>query len=177
MCYTVPLINNIETIHIQSPKISLHHERRSASNHCFTSKELRAWSDTNGCPQDVPARITSVRHSHVQCVVAAESGQSQRHATVIPRLKKVGADPTDFQNYRPISNLTFMSKVVEKLVCRQLTAYLEENGLFPRLQSAYRRFHSTETGILKGCTPSSWSRGRYTTGSPRSLSCIWYCRS
>jgi len=75
--------------------------------------------------------------------------QSQRHATVIPRLKKVGADPTDVQNYRPISNLTFMSKVVEKLVCRQLTAYLEENGLFPRLQSAYRRFHSTETGILK----------------------------
>ena len=103
------------------------------------------------------------------------------HATVIPRLKKVGADPTDVQNYRPISNLTCMSKVVEKLVCRQLTAYLEENGLFPRLQSAYRRFHSTEIGILKlACDAllySSWSRGRYTTGSPRSLSCIWYCRS
>ena len=75
--------------------------------------------------------------------------QSQRHATVIPRLKKANADPMDVKNYRPISNLTFMSKVVERLVCRQLLAYLEEHGLFPRLQSAYRRFHSTEPSILK----------------------------
>ena len=39
-----------------------------------------------------------------------------------------------------------MSKVVERLVCRQLVAYLEEHDLFPRPQSAY---HSTETSILK----------------------------
>ena len=40
---------------------------------------------------------------------------SQRHAIVLPRLKKVGADSADVKNYRPISNLTFMSKVVERL--------------------------------------------------------------
>ena len=43
---------------------------------------------------------------------------SQRHAIISPRLKKSGADSTDVQNYRPVSNLTFMSKVVEKLVSR-----------------------------------------------------------
>ena len=75
--------------------------------------------------------------------------QSQRHATVVPRLKKANADQTDVKNYRPISNLTFMSKVVERLVCQQLVAYLEQHDLLPRLQSAYRRFHSTETSILK----------------------------
>ena len=41
---------------------------------------------------------------------------TQRHAIVTQRLKKAGADPTDMRNYRPISNLTFLSKIVEKLV-------------------------------------------------------------
>ena len=54
--------------------------------------------------------------------------------------------------YRPISNLTFMSKVVERLVCRQLGAFLQHNGLMPELQSAYRRGHTTETAILKVVT-------------------------
>ena len=61
---------------------------------------------------------------------------------MVPRLKKANADHTDVKNYRPISNLTFMSKVVERLVCSQLVAYLEEHNLLPRLQSAYRKFHS-----------------------------------
>jgi len=42
-----------------------------------------------------------------------------------------------------------MSKIVEKLVSAQLTAYLESNNLMPRLQSAYRRHHSTETALLR----------------------------
>ena len=75
--------------------------------------------------------------------------QSQRCAIVTPRLKKQNADPADVKNYRPISNLTFMSKVVERLVCRQLVAYLNHHNLFPALQSAYRRYHSTETSVLK----------------------------
>ena len=71
---------------------------------------------------------------------------SQRHAIVTPHLKKPGADQTDVKNYRPISNLTFMSKIVEKLVCRQLVAHLHRLMLGP--QSAYRRGHSTETAML-----------------------------
>ena len=74
---------------------------------------------------------------------------SQRHALVTPGLKKANADPSDAKNYRPISNLTFISKVVERLVCRQLVSFLEKNGLIPSLQSAYRREHSTETAVLK----------------------------
>jgi len=36
---------------------------------------------------------------------------SQRHAIVMPRLKKSGLDAYDAKNYRPVSNLNFMSKV------------------------------------------------------------------
>ena len=48
---------------------------------------------------------------------------------VMPRLKKSGLDPAEIKNYRPISNLPFMSKVIEKLILAQLTQYLTENGL------------------------------------------------
>jgi len=77
---------------------------------------------------------------------------SQRHAIIRPRIKKAGLDTSDAQNYRPVSNLTFMSKIVERLVCRQLVDFLERTLLLPSLQSAYRKNHSTETAVLKVIT-------------------------
>jgi len=67
---------------------------------------------------------------------------SQRHAIIRPRLKKAGSDPSLVQNYRPVSNLTFMSKIVERLVCHQLVAFFERLRLLPSLQSAYGSKHS-----------------------------------
>jgi hypothetical protein len=75
--------------------------------------------------------------------------QSQRHAIVTPLLKKSSLDPGELKNYRPVSNLTFVSKIVEKLISEQLLEYLRVNNLMPRLQSAYRRYHSTETALLR----------------------------
>ena len=74
---------------------------------------------------------------------------SQRHAIVTPLLKKAGLDGSDMSNYRPVSNLSFMSKVVERAVAAQLNEYLLANDLMPRCQSAYRKNHSTETAILR----------------------------
>ena len=48
-----------------------------------------------------------------------------------------------------MSNLSYVSKLVERAAVRQLVDYLESNGLMPRLQSAYRHHHSTETALLK----------------------------
>ena len=75
--------------------------------------------------------------------------QSQKHAVVTPLLKKPSMDPAELRNYRPVSNLSFVSKVVERLVSEQLVSYLQSNDLMPRLQSAYRRHHSTETALLR----------------------------
>ena len=53
------------------------------------------------------------------------------------------------KNYRPVSNLPFISKLVEKVVARRIEEHLEHNDLNDSYQSAYRRDHSTETVLLK----------------------------
>jgi len=68
---------------------------------------------------------------------------------VVPRLKKPDLDPDDVKNYRPISNLPVLAKLLERMVAKQLIAYLNLHGLMPRLQSAYRSGHSTETALMK----------------------------
>lgn len=58
-------------------------------------------------------------------------------------------DPAEHCNYRPISKLPFLSKVLEKVVAEQLTAFLSNNGLLDKYQSGFRKMHSTETALLK----------------------------
>ncbi|WP_419642289.1 reverse transcriptase domain-containing protein, partial [Thiolapillus sp.] len=70
-------------------------------------------------------------------------------ALVTPLLKKKSLDQNELKNYRPVSNLSFVSKIIEKLVLSQLSDHLSANSLYNRFQSAYRPGHSTETALLK----------------------------
>jgi len=74
---------------------------------------------------------------------------SQKHAIVTPLLKKTGLDSSDMNNFRPVSNLSFISKVVEQVVTSQLHQYLAANDLLSRFQSAYRKYHSIETAMQR----------------------------
>ena len=70
-------------------------------------------------------------------------------ALVTPTLlKKCGSDLA-FKNFRPISNLQFVSKLVERAAADQLQSHWIKNNLFLTLQSAYRPNHSPETALLK----------------------------
>ena len=62
---------------------------------------------------------------------------SQKHAIVSPLLKKPGLHVADMAKYRPVSNLTYVSKVTERAVVSQLNEYLAANDLLPRYHSAY----------------------------------------
>jgi hypothetical protein len=66
-----------------------------------------------------------------------------------PTSRRYYLDPAYAMSYRPISNLTVLSKLLERLVARQIIDYLTEYRLLPELQSAYRVHHSTETAVLK----------------------------
>ena len=68
-------------------------------------------------------------------------------AIVNPLLKKPGLDLI-FKNYRPVSN-QYVSKLTERAVYEQVHLNMETNNIYPLLQSAYRKQHSTETALLK----------------------------
>ena len=77
-------------------------------------------------------------------------------ATVRPLLKKPDLDLVP-KNYRPVSNLSFISKVVEKAMLQQFNAHCEANLLMPDYQSAYRTNYSCETAITRLVNDILWA--------------------
>ena len=63
-------------------------------------------------------------------------------------LKKPGLDIECLSNYRTICQLPFISKILERIVSKQLINYLNANSLFDTRKSAYSKFHSHETFIF-----------------------------
>ena len=72
-----------------------------------------------------------------------------RHSIVTPLIKKPSLPRNDLKNYRPVSGLNFISKVIERVVAYQVKEYLSHNNLNNIYQSAYKSGHSTETTLLK----------------------------
>ena len=68
-------------------------------------------------------------------------------ASVTPLLKKTGLDRENSANYRPISNLHTISKLLERILMSRLIAHVEPS--YNRYQSAYRKGYSTETAIIR----------------------------
>ena len=74
--------------------------------------------------------------------------QKFKKAVVTPLIKKASLPNEDLQNYRPVSGLCFMSKLVERVVVKQLMQHINSNNLDNPRQSAYKSGHSTETALL-----------------------------
>ena len=72
---------------------------------------------------------------------------SQKSAIITSLLMKASLDPESFKNYRPVSNLTFVSKLLERIVAKQLHDHFSQHHLYEKHQSAYRKRHSTETAL------------------------------
>ena len=70
-------------------------------------------------------------------------------AVITPILKKPSLCVNSLKNFRPISNLPFLGKVIEKVVAAQLSSHLSAHGIHDPMQSAYRPGHSTETALLR----------------------------
>ena len=70
-------------------------------------------------------------------------------ADIIPLLKNEALDPNLLKNFRPVSNLTFIGKIIERVVLKQLNEHLSRHNLNCSEQSAYKKNNSTETLLIR----------------------------
>ena len=82
-------------------------------------------------------------------LVSGQFPTAFKQPIVRPSLKKTNPDCEQMKNYRPVSNLPFISKIIEKAVLQQLLEYFDKNGLHDPCQSAYRKQYSTETAMVR----------------------------
>ena len=92
----------------------------------------------------LPSITKLINLSHAQGVFP----KIWKKAIVIPLLKKSGFELT-FANYRPVSNLSFLSKLIEISALYRLNQHVNENDLLPKNQSAYRQFRSCQSALLR----------------------------
>ena len=64
-------------------------------------------------------------------------------------LKKTTLDCDILNNFRPVSNLPYLSKLIEKVIAMRLVEHMRQNTIMEKLQSAYKAHHSTETALLR----------------------------
>ena len=98
------------------------------------------------CSSELVVMITAIINSSLECSTVPVAF---KQAVVRPVLKIVTLDEDALCSYRPISNLPFFSKLVEKVIVQQLNIHLDMNTLPDPFQSAYRHGHSTETALLR----------------------------
>ena len=90
------------------------------------------------CSDGLISVISSIVNQSLSCGTFPEIF---KHAIVTPLLKKQDLE-LEFKNYRPVSNLSFLSKITERIVAAQLHQHMEINHLNVSCQSAYRKHHS-----------------------------------
>ena len=84
----------------------------------------------------------------ITSVVSGRFTKNIKQALLWPLLKKMGLDLT-LCNYRTVSNLAYILKIIESVVCDQLTLYMANSDKIEPLQSAYKQGTLTETVMLK----------------------------
>ena len=160
-------ISNLRT-HLDSINCTQSHDDISYSGTLFTTfqsvsidelKKIIAKCNKSFCELDMlpeclfnecldimlPHIITVFNQSLSSGVFPSEFKQS----LVIPLLKKPSLDSNVLKNYRPVSNLSFISKVLERIIFNQLISHISNNDLIEKFQSAYKAGHSTETALLR----------------------------
>ncbi|PIK50750.1 hypothetical protein BSL78_12389 [Apostichopus japonicus] len=116
--------------------------KNSPSKSCMLDP-LPTWL-AKGCSAELILLIKNIVNTSMSTGTVPDSFKV---AHVTPVLKKTSLDRNCLKNYRPISNLSFVSKVLEKTVLSRLMDYLTQENLLEPYQSAYKSGHSTETAL------------------------------
>ena len=87
-----------------------------------------------------------ITHIINMSLLSGEFYKNLKVAHLKPLIKKVGLDPV-FKSFCSVSNLSYISKLVERFAADQLVDHVTQNSLSEKFQSAYRASHSTETAL------------------------------
>ena len=98
------------------------------------------------CVSDLLPLITTIVNKSLEL---GQFPSQLKEAIIKPHIKKSNLDTEELKNYRPVSNIHFLSKILEKLVVKRLEEHMSAYNLYDNLQSAYRPQHATETAVLK----------------------------
>ena len=153
---------------LQDESIRLEPDEQFSSPDCFTDfapvteeevgKIIRGSAPKSCCLDPAPTQLIKdsldillpiITRIINQSFASAKVPKSFKIAAVTPILKKIDLIAEILKNFRPISNLPFLSKVMEKVAVKQLTSHKEDHNLREKFQSAYRKFHSTETALVR----------------------------
>ena len=90
-----------------------------------------------------------IQHIVNICLTTGDFPIFCKSSIVIPLIKKPSLDREMLNNYRPISNPSFLSKVIEKVISIRILGHILDNNIVDSFQSAYRAGHSCETALLR----------------------------
>ena len=118
---------------------------RESRKTCCSLDPINVSKLGEACESAAPA-VSAIINS---CFDEGHFVATEKRGLIRPYLKKIGLDINDLSNYCPVTNLTHLSKIIERAMLDLLAPFLEEVGVVPRYQSAYRKLHSTETALCK----------------------------
>ena len=152
-----------DVVQMSMPDFNVHHSHTTLSNFTPTTtdevQQLLSKMNKTTCKLD--PFCTSIIMQHSQhfipvyvhlinlCFSTGIFPTGFKSAVVKPLLKKPTLDCEVLKNFRPISNLTFLSKLIEKVIAERLVSHMQDNGMVEKFQSAYKANHSTETALLR----------------------------
>ena len=93
--------------------------------------------------------VPILQHIENICLTTGDFPIFCKSSIVIPFIKKLSLDREMLKNYRPVSNLSFLSKVIEKVISLRILGHILDNNIVDSFQSAYRAGHSCETASLR----------------------------
>ena len=93
--------------------------------------------------------INIILHIVNLCFSLGDFPASCKSAIISPLIKKQDLDSEILKNYRPVANLSFISKIIEKAIATQIHSHLINDDIVDNFQSAYKTGHSCETPLLR----------------------------
>ena len=97
----------------------------------------------------IRAIVPILHHIVNLCLTTGDFPISCKSSIVIPLIMKPGLDREMLKYYRPVSNLSFLSKIIEKVICIRILEHILDNNIVDSFQSSYRAGHSCETALLR----------------------------